>query len=203
LETLQSRRGWIKAGAADSNTLIETGEYRRYSDRYHAESQFVQFNGNSSTEPYNVQVKDFGSANLRVRARVMVPHPEGYIGLCVRSDAGDEVQGLNLRIRPGIPGLQLYHNNSPLAQTRSHGPATPFALDTWFTLELEVDGLRLFGRLYDDQDSRKLLEQVEVTLPALTEHCHAGILARDKGERADWFQAGVRPQHKGLVPPNF
>lgn len=193
-ETLQSRRNWIKAGADDSNTLIETGEYRRYSDRYYAESQFVQFNGNSSTAPYNVQVKDFGSKNLRVRARVMVTHPEGYIGLCVRSDAAKEAQGLNLRIRPGSPGLQLYHNDSPLAQTRSHGAATPFALDTWFTLDLEVDGLRLIGRRYDDQDSRTLLEQVEVTLPALAGHRHAGILARDKGERADWFQAGLRPQ---------
>jgi hypothetical protein len=194
-ETLQSRRGWIKAGAADSNTLIETGEYRRYSDRYHAKSQFVQFNGHSSTAPYNVQVRDFGSANLRIRARVMVTRPEGYIGLCVRSDAGKEAQGLNLRIRPGSPGLQLYHNDSPLAQTRSHGSATSFALETWFILDLEVDGLRLVGRIYDDHDNRTLLEQVEFTLPSLTENHHAGIIARDKGERADWFQAGVRPQH--------
>lgn len=184
-ETLQHRHGWIKAGAADSNTVIETGEYRRYSDRYYAESQFVQFNGNTSTAPYNVQVKDFGSKNLRVRARVMVPHPEGYIGLCVRSDAGKEAQGLNLRIRAGSPGLQLFLNDSPLAQTRSHGPATPFALDNWFTLDLEVDGLRLAGRLYDDQDGRTLLEQVEFALPANAGHSHAGILARDKGERAD------------------
>ena len=57
-----------------------------------------------------------------------------------------------------------------------------------------MDGLRLAGRLHDDQDSRTLLEQVEYALPAIAGHNHAGILARDKGERADWFQAGVRPQ---------
>jgi len=195
-ETLQSRRGWIKAGAADSHTLIETGEYRRYSDRYRADSQFVQFNGNSSTAPYNVQVRDFGSANLRIRARVMVTQPEGYIGLCVRSDAGagNEARGLNLRIRPGSPGLQLYHNDSPLDQTRSHGQPTSFTTRTWFTVDLEVDGLRLVGRLFDDHDNRILLEQVEFNLPSLAEHRHAGILARDQGERADWFQFGVRTQ---------
>jgi len=34
----------------------------------------------------------------------------------------------------------IKHNDSPLAQTRSHGSAMPFDLDSWFTLDLELDG---------------------------------------------------------------
>jgi len=192
-ETLQTRRGWTKANAADSNTLIETGEYRRYSDRYDERSQYVQFNGNSSTAPYNVQVQDFGSKDVRVRARVMVTQPDGYVGLCVRSDGGgDNARGLNLRIEPGRRGLQLYNNDSPLAQTRTLEPAHAFAVNIWYTLDLQVKGNRLIGRLCWDYNGRTLLEQVEVTLPSIDDRRWAGLIARDKGERAGWFQKGVR-----------
>jgi hypothetical protein len=53
-------------------------------------------------------------------------------------------------------------------------------------------GDRLIGRLYNDYDNRKLLEQVEFTLYSIDDHLHAGMIARDKGDRADWFQTGVR-----------
>jgi hypothetical protein len=93
-------------------------------------------------------------------------------------------------------GLRLYDNDSPLAQTRTQGTATAFAIDRWYTLDLQVAGDRLVGRLYDDYDNRKLLEQVEFTLHGVDDHHHAGMIARDKGERTDWFQAGVRVSAK-------
>ncbi len=201
-ETLQTRRGWTKAGDANSNTLIETGEYRQYYDRYFEAAQYVEFNGTSNTAPYNVQVKDFGSKDVRVRARVMATQPDGYVGLCVRSDGGGaNALGLNLRIKPGslslrpkpgIPGLHLYNNDSPLSQNRTYGPATVFAINTWYTLDLQVEGNLLVGRLYDDDDNRTLLEQVEFRLPSIDDHRWAGLIARDRGERASWFQKGVR-----------
>ena len=190
-ETLQTRRGWIKAGAADSSTLIDA------SGPLHDEkARYVQFNGNSDTSPFNVQVKDFGSKDIRVRARVMVTQSDGYVGLCVRSDAGDNARGLNLRIQPGNPGLRLYNNDSPLAQTRTHGTATDFAINTWYTLDLQVEGDQLIGRLYDDYNGRTLLEQVEVTLASSDDRRYAGMIARDKGERADWFQSVVGASEK-------
>jgi len=192
-ETLQIRRGWTKAGDADSDTLIETGEYQKYSDRYFEASQYVQFNGNSSTAPYNVQVQDFGSKDVRVRTRVMVTQPDGYVGLCVRSDGGGtNVLGLNLRIQPGIPGLRLYNNDSSLVQNRAYGPASAFALNTWYTLDLQVEGDQLVGRLYDDEEGQTIIEQVEFTLPSVDDRRWAGLIARDQGERANWFQSGVR-----------
>ncbi len=191
-ETLQ-RRGWTKAGAANSDTLIETGEYQQYSDRYFEASQYVQFNGNSSTAPYNVQVKDFGSKDLRVRARVMVTQPDGYVGLCVRSDGGGaDALGLNLRIQPGSRGLRLYNNDSPMAQTRTLEPAHEFAVNTWYTLDLQVKGDLLIGRLCWDYNGQTLFEQVEAKLPGIDDRRWAGLIARDKGERASWFQKGVR-----------
>ena len=189
-ETLQTRRGWIKAGAADSDTLIDAS-----GNLYDVKARYVQFNGNSDTAPYNVQVKDFGSKDVRVRARVMVTQPDGYVGLCVRSDGGGaNARGLNLRMQPGSRGLRLYNNDSPLAQTRTLEPAHSFAVNIWYTLDLEVKGDRLIGRLYNDYDNGKLLEQVEFTLHSIDDDHQAGMIARDKGERADWFQAGVRPQ---------
>ena len=197
-ETLQTRSGWTKAGAANSDTLIETGEYQRYSDRYFEASQYVQFSGNSSTAPYNVQVKDFGRKDVRVRARVMVTQPDGYVGLCVRSDGGGaDALGLNLRIQPGSRGLRLYNNDSPLAQTRTLEPAHEFAVNTWYTLDLQVKGDRLIGRLCWDYNGRTLLEQVEAKLLSSDDRRWAGLLARDKGERADWFQSGVRQAGSG------
>lgn len=202
-ETLQTRRGWAKAGSADSSTFIETGEYQQWNDRYkHDEALYVQFNGNSSTAPYNVQVKDFGGKNVRVRARVMATQPDSYVGLCVRSDGGGaNACGLNLRIQPGIrslrplpgsPGLHLYNNDSPLSQNRTYGPATVFAINTWYTLDLQVEGNQLVGRLYDDDDNRTIIEQVEFTLSSIDDRHWAGMIAGDKGERASWFQKGVR-----------
>ena len=197
-ETLQTRRGWTKAGAANSDTWIETGEYQQYSDRYFEASQYVQFNGNSSTAPYNVQVQDFGSKDVRVRARVMVTQPDGYVGLCVRSDGGGaNARGLNLRIQPGSPGLRLCNNDSPLAQTRTLEPAHRFAVNIWYTFDLQVKGDRLIGRLYWDYNGRTLLEQVEAKLPSIDDRRWAGLIARDKGERADWFQSGVRQAGSG------
>ncbi len=184
-ETLQTRRGWIKNGAGDSNTLIEAG------NKFNESSRYVQFNGKSTAFPFNVQVKDFGSKDIRVRARVMVTQPEGYIGLCVRADTSTYACGLNLRLRPGIPGLRLCNNDLPLAQTRTHGTATGFVINTWYILDLQVEGNQLIGRLFDDYDNRKLLEQVEVALLSTDDRHCAGILARDKGERADWFQSKV------------
>jgi hypothetical protein len=98
-----------------------------------------------------VQVKDFGSKDVRVRARVMATRPDGYVGLCVRSDGGGaNALGLNLRIQPGSlsqrpqpgsPGLRLYNNDSPLSQNRTYGPATVFAINTWYTLDLQVKAI--------------------------------------------------------------
>jgi purine nucleosidase len=187
-ETLQDRRGWTKAGAANSATLIDASS----GDLYDEKARCVQFNGNSSTSPYNVQVKDFGSNDIRVRARVMVTQPDGYVGLCVRSDAGDNALGLNLRIQPGSRGLRLYNNDSPLAQTRTLEPAHEFILHTWYTIDLQVKGDQLIGRLCSDYNGRTLWEQVEVTLPSIDDRRYAGLIARDKGERASWFQKGVR-----------
>jgi len=202
-ETLQTRRRWVKAGAEDSNTLIEAGEYQEYYDRYkHEASQYVQFNGNSNTSPYNVQVKDFGSKNVRIRARLMATQANGYVGLCVRSDGGGTNSlGLNLRIhpgsralrpQPGSPGLRLYSNESPLSQDRTYGSATVFAINTWYILDLQVEGNRLVGRLYDDHDGQTIIEQVESRLSSIDDRRWAGLIARDKGERAGWFQKGVR-----------
>jgi hypothetical protein len=192
-ETLQTRRGWTKAGDANSNTLIETGEYRQYYDRYFEAAQYVEFNGTSNTAPYNLQVKDFGSKDVRVRARVMATQPDGYVGLCVRSDGGGaNAHGLNLRIQPGNRGLRLYNNDSPLAQTLTLEPAHEFAVNTWYTLDLQVKGDRLIGQLCWDYNGRTLLEQVEAKLPSIDDRRWAGMIARDKGERASWFQKGVR-----------
>ncbi len=185
-ETLQTRRGWIGNGARDSNTLIEAG------DKFNESSRYVQFNGNSSAYPFNVQVKNFGSKDIRVRARVMVTQPEGYIGLCVRADTSTNACGLNLRLQPGIPGLRLCNNDLPLVQTRTHGASTGFSINAWYILDLQVEGDQLIGRLYDDYDNRKLLEQVEVGLPGIDDRRYAGMIARDKGERADWFQSKVQ-----------
>jgi hypothetical protein len=158
----------------------------------------VQFNGNSNTSPYNVQVKDFGSKDVRVRARVMVTQPDGYVGLCVRSDGGGaNARGLNLRIQPGSrAGLQLYKNESPLPQHRTYGSPTVFAINTWYTIDLQADGNQLIGRLYEDYDSQTLLEQVEALLPGIDDLYWAGLIARDKGERASWFQKGLRQHAK-------
>ncbi len=186
-ESLQTRRGWTKAGAPDSNTLIDASDT---SDLYSEKARYVQFNGNSNTPPYNVQLKDFGKNDIRVRARVMVTQPDGYVGLCVRSDAGANTKGLNLRIHPGTRGLRLYNNDTPLEQFRSLEPAHEFAINTWYTLDLQVRGNQLIGRLCCDYNGRTLLEQVEVTLSSIDDHHWAGLIARDKGERASWFQAG-------------
>ena len=188
-ESLQTRRGWTKAGCPGSSTLIDASDT---SDLYSEKARYVQFNGNSNTPPYNVQVKDFGKNDLRVRARVMVTQPDGYVGLCVRSDAGAKARGLNLRIHPGEQGLRLYNNDTPLEQFRSLEPAHEFALNTWYTLDLQVKGNRLIGRLCCDYNGRTILEQVEVTLPSIDDHSWVGLIARDKGERAGWFQSGVR-----------
>jgi sialidase-1 len=186
-ETLQTHRGWIAAGAADSATLIDaTGPL------YDSAARYVQFNGNSSTAPYNVQVRDFGLKDVRVRARVMVTHPDGYAGLCVRSDAGENALGLNLRIQPGVRGLRLYDNDQPLRHTPFQEPAHEFALNTWYTLDLQVHGDRLIGRLCSDENGRTVLEQIQVTLPSVGDRRHAGLIARGNGERASWFQQGVR-----------
>lgn len=126
-ETLQTRRGWVKAGAADSSTLIDAS-----SDLHDEKARYVQFNGNSGTAPFNVQVMDFGSRDIRVRGRVMVRQPDGYVGLCVRTDAGANARGLNLRLQPGSPGLRLYNDGSSLTQTRTHGPAIDFSINTWY-----------------------------------------------------------------------
>lgn len=155
-ETLQDRRGWTKAGAANSAILIDASS----GDLYDEKARYVQFNGNSSTSPYNVQVKEFGSNDIRVRARVMVTQSDGYAGLCVRSDAGDNALGLNLRIQPGSRSLRLYNNDSPLAQTRTLEPAHEFILHAWYTIDLQVKGDRLVGRLCSDYNGRTLLEQV-------------------------------------------
>ncbi len=188
-ETLQTRRGWTKAGVADSNTLIDASDT---SNLYSEKARYVQFNGNSDTTPFNVQVKDFGSKDIRVRARVMVTQPDGYAGLCVRSDAGANARGLNMRIQPGSQGLRLYNNDSLLAQARTLEPAHAFAINTWYTIDLQVVGDQLIGRLCSDYNGRTLLEQVEVTLPNIDDRRWAGLIARDKGERASWFQKGVR-----------
>jgi inosine-uridine nucleoside N-ribohydrolase len=195
-ETLQTRRGWTKAGAGDSNTLIEAGA------KFNESSRYVQFNGSSKTSPYNVQVKDFGSKNVRVRARVMATRSGGYVGLCVRSDGGGaNALGLNLRIQPGSlsqrpqpgsSGLRLYNNDAPLSQNRTYGPATVFAINTWYTLDLQAEGNQLIGRLYDDDDNRTIIEQVEFRLSSVGDRRWAGMIASDKGERANWFQSGVR-----------
>jgi inosine-uridine nucleoside N-ribohydrolase len=187
-ETLQTRRGWIKAGAADSSTLIDA------SGPLHDEkARYVQFNGNSGTSPFNVQVKDFGSNDIRVRARVLVTQSGGYIGLCVRSDAADNARGLNLRIQPGRPGLRLYENDTPIAgQRRTIGTATAWALNGWYVIELEVQGTVLVGRLYDDYTEAKVLEEVQATLVSVAQRTFAGLIAHDTLERADWFQSGVR-----------
>ena len=151
-------------------TACSAGEtpYVIFEDDFDSDSDgpaaLCQFNGNSDTAPFNVQVKEFGSKDIRVRARVMVTQSNGHVGLCVRSDAADNARGLNLRIQPGNPGLRLYNNDSPLAQTCTHGTATDFAINTWYTVDLQVEGDQLIGRLYDDYNGRTLLEQVEVTL---------------------------------------
>ena len=187
-ETLQTRRGWIKAGDADSSTLIDA------SGPLHDEiARHVQFNGNSGTSPFNVQVKDFGSRDIRVRARVMVTQSDGYVGLCVRSDAADNARGLNLRIQPGRPGLRLYENDTSIAtQTRTIGSATNWKLNQWYVIELEVQGTSLVGRLYDDDTEAKVVEEVQATLDSVAQRTFAGLIARDTHERADWFQSGVR-----------
>jgi hypothetical protein len=187
-ETLQTRRGWIKAGAADSDTLINA------SGPLHDENaRYVQFNGNSGNSPYNVQVKDFGSNDICVRARVMVTQSDGYVGLCVRSDAADNARGLNLRIQPGRPGLRLYENDTSITtQTRTIGSATAWALNRWYVIELEVQDTALVGRLYDDDTQAQVLEEVQATLVSVAQRTFAGLIAHDTLERADWFQSGVR-----------
>ena len=162
-ETLQTRRGWIKAGAADSSTLIDA------SGTLHDEkAQYLQFNGNSGTSPFNVQVKEFGSKDIRVRARVMLIQSNGYVGLCVRSDAGDNARGLNLRIQPGRPGLRLYENDTSTAtQTRTIGSATNWKLNKWYVIELQVQGTELVGRLYDDYTEAKVRKRCRQRLPRL------------------------------------
>jgi inosine-uridine nucleoside N-ribohydrolase len=187
-ETLQTRRGWTKAGAADSDTLIDASDA---SNLYSKKARYVQFNGNSDTAPYNVQVKDFGSKDVRVRARVMVTQAGGYVGLCVRSDTGDNALGLNMRLQPGSRGLRLYNNDMPLDQVRTLDPAHDFAINTWYTIDLQVTGDKLVGRLCSDYNGRTLLEQVELTLPGIDDRRWAGLIARDTGERASWFQKGV------------
>ncbi len=188
-ETLQGRRSWTKAGAADSDTLIDASDA---SNLYNEKARYVQFNGNADTAPYNVQVKDFGSKDVRVRSRVMVTQAGGYVGLCVRSDAGENALGLNLRIQPGSRGLRLYNNDMPLDLVRTLDPAHDFAINTWYTIDLQVIGDKLVGRLCSDYNGRTLLEQVELTLPVINDRHWAGLIARDKGERASWFQKGIQ-----------
>ena len=196
-ENLQTRRGWIKAGHPASDTLIDASELGHYSEK----AQYVQFTGNCNTAPFNVQLKDFGRHDLRVRARVMVTHQDGFVGLCVRSDASANPMGINLRVQPGGPGLRLYQNNSALPQTRTLGVPTAFTTRTWYTIDLQAEAHRVIGRLYDALDNAVLLEQVECTLPDEAERQHAGFIARGNGERADWFQFGVRQAASKLRKP--
>jgi len=187
-ETLQTRRGWIKTGAADSDTLIDAS-----GPLHNEKARYVQFNGNSGTSPFNVQVKDFGSKDICVRTRVMLTQSDGYVGLCVRSDAADNTRGLNLRIQPGRPGLRLYENDTSITtQTRTIGSATAWALNRWYVIELEVQGTALVGRLYDDDTQAQVLEEVQATLVSVAQRTFAGLIAHDTLERADWFQSGVR-----------
>jgi hypothetical protein len=189
-ETLQTRRGWIKAGHPGSDTLIDGSDREWNSEK----AQFVQFIGNSRSAPYNVQLKDLGAGDLRLRARVMVTHQDGFIGLCLRADVETAPMGIHLRVQPNGPGLRLYDGTTALPQTRSHGQPTAFTTRTWFTIELQIQGERVIGRLYDDSDNARLLEQVEGRLPHHTQgRRHAGLIARGNGERADWFQSGQRP----------
>ena len=194
-ESLQTRRGWIKAGAADSSTLIDA------SGPLHDEkARYVQFSGNSKASPCAVEVRNFGSKDIHVRARVMVTQSDGYVGLCVRSDAGDHARGLNLRIKSSVSGLRVFQDDLPLPQARTQGTATVFATDTWYTLDLQVEGNRLIGRLYGDYDGRTLLEQVEVMLPRIDDRQNAGLIASGKGERADWFQAEPGKSRTLVIP---
>jgi len=183
-ETLQTRRGWIKAGHPASDTLIDGSDSAHYSEK----AQFVQFTSNRNTAPYNVQLKDFGTGDARLRARVMVTHQDGFVGLCVRSDPESEPMGVQLRLQPNGPGLRLYKNSTALPQTRTVGGPTPFATRNWYTIELQADGERIIGRLYDDSDNAQLLEQVECVHPVNLKRQHAGLIARGNAERADWFQ---------------
>jgi hypothetical protein len=187
IETLQTRRGWIKAGHPASDTLIDGSESGHYSET----AQFVQFIGGPKAMPYNVQLKDFGTQDCRLRARVMVTHQDGFVGLCVRSDPERDPLGIQLRMQPNGPGLRLSTHGAALPQTRTLGGPTPFATRTWYTIELQADGERIIGRLYDDADNARLLEQVECVLSDNLNGQHAGLIARGNGERADWFQFGV------------
>jgi hypothetical protein len=186
IETLQTRRGWIKAGHPASDTLIDGSDPAHYSEK----AQFVQFTGNTRSAPYTVQLREVGPGDIRLRARVMVTHQDGFIGLCLRAEA--DPMGIQLRVQPNGPGLRLYQNTAALPQTRTHGQPTAFTTRTWFTIELQSQGDRFIGSLYDDSNNAVLLEQVECTLPDNAKRQHAGLIARGNGERADWFQSGLR-----------
>lgn len=133
----------------------------RGNNRSDSAARYVQFKGNSSTAPYNVQVRDFGLKDVRVQARVMVTHPDGYV-------------------------------DQSLRHTPFQEPAHEFALNTWYSLDLQFHGDRLIGRLCSDENGRTVLEQIQVTLPSVGDRHYAGLIARDKGERASWFQKGFR-----------
>jgi sialidase-1 len=157
--------------------------------------------------------------------------PNGYVGLCVRADAGDNPLGLDLRIQPDVPGLRFYEGDRPLPQISFQEPVedqnvvgfaripgtsgiltnpaagrsqTAVRLNTCYTLDLQIKGDRLIDRLCSDENGRTVLEQIQATLPNRAvpssavpttqpnNRRYAGLIPRDKGERATWFQQGVR-----------